>query len=167
MSLSATILDGSDLHPIDVAEHVASQHEWEFDRVAEDQMAMELTGRWASYGITLAWCAGDETLRLLLTFDMEPPPDRLPALYELINAVNDRCWAGAFAWWGEEGVMTFRYGLMLAGDQIAAPEQIDMMIHAALMSAERFFPAFQLVLWDNQSPQAALTCAIDEAYGRA
>jgi hypothetical protein len=159
--------DTAAIHPIDVVEHVASHHEWDFDRVAEDQIAMEPEGQWATYQLTLAWQASDETLRLLLTYDMDPDPARLPALYELLNRINDLCWAGAFAWWAEEKVMTFRYALILSGDQVAEPEQVDTMIHAAVASAERFFPAFQLVLHDGQEPEKALKVAITEAYGRA
>ena len=63
--------------------------------------------------------------------------------------------------------MVYRYGLMLAGDQVAGPDQIDTMIGAAVMSAERYYPAMQLLVWGGQSPEAALQVAIAEAYGRA
>lgn len=167
MTVSEPIFDEGDIHPIDVAEHVAHYHEWDFDRVAENQIALELEGQWKTYGVTIAWSPSDETLRLLLTYEMDPPEDRLPALYELLNRVNDLCWAGGFSWWGDEKVMTFRYGLVLAGDQVAAPSQIDTMIHAAVMSAERFYPAFQLAVWGGRAPADALQVAIAEAYGRA
>jgi hypothetical protein len=70
--------------------------------VAEDQIAMTLEGQWRSYAITLAWSPSDETLRLICTFELEPPEERMGALYELLNRMNDLCWAGAFTWWGEE-----------------------------------------------------------------
>jgi hypothetical protein len=41
------------------------------------------------------------------------------------------------------------------------------MIGAAVMSAERYYPAMQLLVWGNQSPKEALQVAIAEAYGRA
>jgi len=41
------------------------------------------------------------------------------------------------------------------------------MIHAAVMSAERFYPAFQLVAWGERTPEDAMQVAIAEAYGRA
>jgi hypothetical protein len=63
--------------------------------------------------------------------------------------------------------MVYRYGLVLAGGQLATPEQIDTMIGAAVMSAERFYPAFQLVAWSERTPAQAMQVAIAEAYGRA
>lgn len=167
MSIQEPIFDAGDIHPIDVVETVATHHEWEFDRVAENQIAMTLEATWRAYQLTLAWSPSDETLRLLLTYDMDPPEDRLPALYDLLNRMNDLCWAGAFTWWAEEKLMVFRYGLVLAGEQVASPEQIDTMIRAAVASAERFHPAVQLALWGGQEPARAMGAAIAEAYGRA
>lgn len=167
MSVSETILDDGEIHPIDVVETIATHYEWDFDRVAENQIAMTLEGQWRSYALTLAWSPADETLRLLCTYELDPPAERMPALFDLLNRMNDLCWAGAFTWWAEERMIVFRYGLVLAGDQIASPEQVDTMIHAALMSAERFYPAVQLAIWGERDPAAAMQVAIAEAYGRA
>ena len=167
MALSEQSYSTDDLHPIDIVEHLAEHHSWDFDRVADDQIAMAVEGQWRTYSITLAWSPSDETLRLICTFEMEPPEDRLPALYETLNATNDMCWAGCFTYWAEQHLMVYRYGLVLAGGQIAGPEQIDTLIAAAVMSAERFYPAFQLVAWGNRAPEQAMQVAIAEAYGRA
>jgi hypothetical protein len=167
MSLSEQYLDTEDLHPIDIVEHIAEHHDWEFDRVADDQIAMAVVGQWRTYSITLAWSAYDETLRLICTFEMEPPDDKLPSLYELLNRVNDACWAGAFTFWQEQRLMVYRYGLVLSGGQIANPEQIDQMIGAAVSAAERYYPAFQLATWGNRTANDSMQIAIAEAYGRA
>lgn len=166
MALSEQFLE-EDIHPIDIVEHLAEHHDWDFDRIADDQIAMAVEGQWRTYSITLAWSGYDETLRMVCTFEMEPPEHRLPALYEGINAVNDQCWAGAFTWWDAQKLMVYRYGLVLAGGQVASAEQIDTMINAAVMSAERYYPAFQLVVWGERSAKDALQVAIAEAYGRA
>jgi len=166
MSLSEQF-DTDELHPIDIVEHIAERHEWDFDRVGDDQIAMAVEGQWRTYSITLAWSGYDETLRLICTFEMEPPEEKLPLIYETLNRTNDMCWAGAFTYWQEQRLMVYRYGLVLAGGQIVLPEQIDRLIASAVTSAERFYPAFQLVAWGDQSPAEAMHVAIAEAYGRA
>lgn len=160
-------MDAEDLHPIDIVETLAAHHAWEFERVADDQIAMSVTGQWRTYSITLAWSDRDETLRLICTFEMEPPDEKMPQLFEALNAVNDRCWAGAFTYWNEQRLMVYRYGLVLAGGQVAGPEQISTMIDAAVEAAERYYPAFQLVVWGDQPVEQAMQVAIAEAYGRA
>lgn len=167
MSLREHDFQTDDLHPIDIVEHLAEHNEWDFDRIADDQIAMSVEGQWRTYSVTLAWSAYDETLRLICTFEMEPPEDRLPNLYEALNHTNDKCWAGAFTYWHEQRLMVYRYGLILAGGQDAGPEQIDTLIAAAVKSCERYYPAFQLVSWGNKSVEDAMQVAIGETYGRA
>ena len=95
MALSEQFLE-EDLHPIDIVEHLAEHHDWEFDRLGDDQIAMAVEGQWRTYSVTLAWSGFDETLRMVCTFELDPPEEKLAQLYELINMVNDQCWAGAF-----------------------------------------------------------------------
>jgi len=156
-----------DLHPIDIVEHLAADHDWEFDRVGDDQIAMAVEGRWRTYSITLAWSGYDQTLRMVCTFEMDPPEEKLPALYHLLNEVNDQCWAGAFTYWAEQKLMVYRYGLVMAGAPAVHPDQVDTLIRSAVLSAERFYPAFQLAAWGDRSPRDAMQVAIAEAYGHA
>lgn len=166
MALSEYMLE-DDIHPIDIVENLAAYHDWDFDRIGDDQIAMAVEGQWRTYSITLAWSGYDETLRMVCTFEMDPPEDQLGGLYELLNQMNDQCWAGAFTYWAEQKLMVYRYGLVLAGGQVASPDQIDTMINAAVMSAERYYPAIQLLVWGGRTPRQAMQAAIAEAYGRA
>jgi hypothetical protein len=167
MGLSNHAFDFEDLHPIDMVQDIAANQEWEFNRIADDQISMEIAGQWRSYSITLAWSEADETLRLICTFDMEPPAHRMNELYAALNAVNDNCWAGSFTYWEAQKLMVFRYGLILSGGQAARPGQIDTMISAAVVSAERYYPAFQLVTWGKEDLETAMQVAIAEVHGHA
>lgn len=166
MALSEHFMQ-DDIHPIDIVENLAEHHDWEFDRIGDDQIAMAVEGLWRTYSVTLAWSGYDETLRMVATFEMEPPEDRLPALYHLLNDVNDQCWAGAFTYWPEQKLMVYRYGLVMTGAQGVSPDQINTLIGTAVTSAERYYPAFQLAVYGGQTPKQALQVAIAEAYGRA
>ena len=167
MPLSEADLLSDDIHPIDMVETLAQSHAWEFDRVTDDQIAMAVEGQWRSYSLTLAWSNSDETLRLICTFEMEPPAERMDALHEILNLTNDLVWAGGFTYWAAQNLMVWRYGLLLSGNQMASPEQIDQMVQSAVAACERFYPAFQLVAWADRSPADALKLAIAQAYGRA
>lgn len=156
-----------DIHPIDIVETLAERHDWDFDRVADDQIAMAIEGSWRTYSLTLAWSGWDETLRLICAFDLDADKDRLPALYEAMERANDQCWGGAFTLWPDQKLMVYRYGLILSGGATASPEQIVEMVRTAVTNAERFFPAFQLVLWSGEAPEKAMQIAMTEAYGRA
>lgn len=156
-----------DLHPIDIVESLAEFRDWDFDRVGEDQIAMAVEGQWRTYSITLAWSGHDETLRLICTFEMNPPEERRAEMALAIDLANDRLWTGGFNLWREQNLMVYRYGLTLAGGAVATAGQIDAMLRAALGACERFYPAFQLVGWGEETPEQALSIAMTDAYGRA
>lgn len=159
--------DSVEIHPIDIVETLAEHHAWDFDRVADDQIAMAIEGRWRTYSITLAWSSHDEVLRLVCSFEMEPPANRMPQLFEVLNLANDKCWAGAFTHWNAQKMMVYRYGLVLTGGEVAGAAQIDDLVQIAVANCERFYPAFQLVCWGDEAPQSAMRVAMDAAFGTA
>jgi hypothetical protein len=156
-----------DLHPIDLVESLAEVREWDFDRIGEDQIAMAVEGQWRTYSVTLAWSAHDESLRLICTFEFDPPEEKLAEMQMAVAGANERIWTGGFGLWREQKLMVYRYGLTLAGGAMATPGQVDAMLRAALGACERFYPAFQLVGWGEESAEDALSIAMDDAYGRA
>lgn len=156
-----------DLHPIDIVESLAERRAWDFDRVAEDQIAMAVEGRWRTYSVSLVWSDHDETLRLICSFEMKPPEETMAPMAVAIGLANDECWTGGFGLWAEQGLMVYRYGLTMAGGAAATAGQIDAMVRRAVGACERFYPAFQLVAWGGEAPERALGVAIAEAYGTA
>ncbi len=160
-------LPETDVHPIDIVETLAEQCSWDFDRVGEDQIAVAIEGAWRTYSLSLAWSGHDDMLRLFCTFDLNPPEERLGEFYRLLNIVNDKIWGGSFTLWREQELLAYRCGLTLAGGAHATPEQIESMLHSAIALSERFYPAFQLVGWSEESAEVAVEIAIEEAYGTA
>lgn len=167
MTMSGQFIPSDDIHPIDIVETVASHYEWDFDRLADDQIAMVVEGQWRNYSLTLAWSAREEVLRLICTYEMEAAEDRLPMLYEVLNLANDQVWDGSFSFWVDQKLMVWRYGLLLAGESVASAGQVDQMIGSAIAASERFYPSFQLACWGNTTARAAVEIALNEAYGRA
>lgn len=160
-------LSTDDLHPIDMVETLAHRRDWEFDRVDEDQIAMAVEGAWRTYTLSLAWSGHDDMLKLVGTFDMNPPARRRNELYRALDRANDQLWGGAFTLWPEHKLMVYRYGLVLAGGGSATGGQVETMLHNAVDACERFYPAFQLVCWGGAKADAALEIAMTGAYGRA
>lgn len=156
-----------EVHPIDIVESLAERRDWDFDRVGEDQIAMAVEGAWRTYSITLAWSGHDEMLRLICSFEMDPPEERRAELARLAGKANDLIWSGSFNLWEDQQLMVFRYGLLLSGGAVATGAQIDSMVRGAVQAAERFYPAFQLVAWGDDSAETALSIALSEAVGRA
>ncbi|MFB0993687.1 MAG: diacylglyceryl transferase, partial [Paracoccaceae bacterium] len=46
MSLMEDFTLSDDIHPIDIVETLAAHHDWKFDRLTNDQIAMSVEGLW-------------------------------------------------------------------------------------------------------------------------
>jgi hypothetical protein len=49
----------------------------------------------------------------------------------------------------------------------ASDEQVEDLVDAALTECERFYPAFQFVVWGGKAPAEALTAAMIDPVGEA
>ena len=157
----------ADSHPIDIVEILAERSDWDFDRIGEDRIAVSIEAQWRIYSLSLAWSDRDDMLRMLCTFELNPPEDRMDEFFRLLNLANDRVWGGGFTYWTEQRLAAFRHGLTLAGGAHATPQQIEDMVRTAVGLAERFYPAFQLVCRGGSSAAEAVETAIEDARGTA
>ncbi len=153
--------------PLDVVEHMAAGNNWPFERAGEDEIGLVVTGRWTNYQVSFTWMNDIETLHLACAFDMKVPEPRLADVQKLIAMINEQMWIGHFDVWTQNGVVMFRHALVLAGGMTASGRQCEAVLASALDSCERYFPAFQFVIWAGKSPREAMESAMFETTGEA
>jgi len=154
-------------NPLDVLEQIISGNEWAFERRSDDEMAAEVPGKWCDYGLHFSWSAEMSAMSFTCAFDLKVPAAQRDKLYELLALANDRLWIGHFGIEAEEGVPIFRHSVLLRGAQGASAESLEDMVDIALTECERFFPAFQFVLWGGKNPHDALAAAMLDCVGEA
>ena len=98
---------------------------------------------------------------------MRVATDRRPLVYELLALVNDRLWLGHFSVWENEGVPMFRYAMPLRGANGLVTEQMEDLVETAIMECEKFYPAFQYVIWGGKTASEAFAAAMIETMGEA
>ena len=153
--------------PLDVIEHMAAGNNWPFERAGEDEIGLVVTGRWTNYQVSFTWMNEIETLHLACAFDMKVPEPRLADVQKLIGLINEQMWIGHFDVWTQNGVVMFRHALVLAGGVAASGRQCEAVLASALDSCERYFPAFQFVIWAGKSAREAMEAAMFETTGEA
>jgi hypothetical protein len=154
-------------HPVDLVERVASAHEWAFDRLGEDEISIVVRGRGCDYSVSFTWMDDIEALHLACAFDAKIPERRRTDLLQLIALVNEQLWIGHFDIWNADGVIMYRHALFLAGGADANPRQCEALIEIAVETCERYFQAFQFVIWAGKPPKEALEAALFETLGEA
>ena len=165
-SLSSGITETSP-NPLDVVEQVVAANEWAFDRRNDSEMAAEAPGRWCDYGLYFSWSHEISVMHFSCAFDLKAPERQRAALYELLARANEKLWIGHFGMDSDDGMPVFRHSILLRGTQGASAENVEDMVDIAITECERFFPAFQFVLWGGKSPDEALAAAMLECVGEA
>ena len=153
-------------NPIDLVEQISSAHDWQAERTGEDELTMTIAGTWADYHISLNWRADLESLHLACAFDFRVPDARVGEIYRLLAQINEQLWLGHFDIWASEGLIMFRHGLMLNGT-IASTAQCEALLRSGLEACERYYQAFQFVVWAGKDSRHALASAMFETEGRA
>jgi hypothetical protein len=165
MSLIAISQDHAS-NPLEVVEHLAAGNNWPFERAGEDEVAIIVTSRWTNYQVSFTWMSEIEALHLACAFDMRVTELRLNEVQHLISLINEQLWIGHFDIWQQNGVVMFRHALVLAGVN-ASGRQCEAVLGAALDACERYFPAFQFVVWAGKSAREAMETAMFETSGEA
>ncbi len=155
------------LNPLEVVERLASVNDWAFERAGEDEITILITGRWSDYQVSFTWMNDIEALHLACAFDLKVPDRRQSEVQQLISLVNEQLWIGHFDLWSKDGLVMFRHALVLAGGTEASARQCESVLSTALDSCERYFPAFQFVLWAGKPAREALNAAMFETSGEA
>jgi hypothetical protein len=153
-------------NPIDLVEEIVSANEWAHDRASEEELVVEISGRWCDYRLYFVWQEEICAMHFSCGFDMKVPKGRRAAVYELLALANEKLWLGHFDLSTEDNSPSFRHALLLRGGAGSA-EQIEDLVDIALSECERFYPAFQLVLWGGKRPGEAMAAAMIDPVGEA
>jgi hypothetical protein len=155
------------INPLEVVERMAATNNWPFERAGEDEIALAVTGRWTSYQVSFTWMSEIEALHIASAFDMKVPDRRLGEVQQLIALINEQLWIGHFDIWMQNGMVMFRHALVLAGGVVATDRQCEVLLGTALDTCERYYPAFQFVVWAGKAAREAMDSVMFETSGEA
>jgi hypothetical protein len=154
-------------NPLAVVERMASGNDWPFERSGEDEIALVVTGKWTNYQVSFTWMGDIEALHLACAFDIRIPETRLADVQQLIAMINEQLWIGHFDVWTQNGMVMFRHALVLSGGVAPSGGQCEAVFSSALDACERYFPAFQFVVWAGKSAREAMAASMFETSGEA
>ncbi|MDP9196019.1 MAG: YbjN domain-containing protein [Pseudomonadota bacterium] len=157
----------STANPLDIVEEILTDRQWSWERTADTEVAMEVHGQWCVLTMALVWHPEARILHFSCHYDLRVPPGRKVAVHDLLATINGRLWAGHFDLDTESLTPAFRYGLMLRGtDGVTGPQAADIL-DMAMAECDRFYPAFQFVIWGGKPAAEAMNAALFETVGEA
>lgn len=156
-----------DAAPVEMLAALFDARGWSCSHPTADEMSGEIQGSWAKYQIRAVWRPEDNVLQLLCLPEIRVPEDKLSAAHELLALVNEQLWLGHFDVWSNGGMLVYRHGALLGDAGLLSLSQAQALIENAIDECDRFYPAFQFVLWSDKSPRDALDSSLVDAAGEA
>ena len=154
-------------NPVDAVEQVAFFKKWSFERGGEDELSVLVQGIWTDYSVSFSWMEDFEALHVACAFDMRVPEKRVVETMRLMSLVNEQMLFGHFDLWLQDGSVMFRHAIPLAGGAEANESQIECLLSSALNSCERYYQAFQFVVWAGRPASEALDSVLFDTVGEA
>jgi hypothetical protein len=154
-------------NPLEVVECMAADNNWPFASVAEAEIALVINGGRTNYQISFSWMEEIEVLHLACAFEMKVPQARLSEIQHLIVGINEQLWVGHFDVWTQNGMVMFRHALLLVGGVAVSVRQCEVALGSALDTCERYYPAFQFVVWAGKTAREAMDSVMIETLGQA
>ena len=154
-------------HPLDLVERLATLNDWSFDRAAEDEIAIAITGAWTEYNVAFTWLEDMEAVHVACAFPLKAPERRKAELLQLIALANEQLWLGHFDLWPSENVIMFRHSLLLSGGMAPSITQCERALQLAVEACEKYYQAFQFTVWAGQSARDAMNAAMFTTMGEA
>ncbi len=167
MATLNTSLDNTFPHPLDTVEQLVELNEWSFDRHNHEEMVVQVPGTWCDYSLYFAWNSDMEAMHFTCAFDMRVTEEKREQVGILLAVINEKLWLGHFGLWGEGGLPMFRAALPLRGHPGVTVEQAEDLVETAIIECERFYPAFQHVIWGGKTVSEAVEAAMIETVGEA
>jgi len=133
----------------------------------QGEMSGEIQGSWTNYQLRGIWRPEDMVLQVICLPEIRVPDGKKKAAHELVARINEQLWLGHFDIWSNGGVVLYRNGTMLGDDGMLSLDQAQALVEIAVEECDRFYPAFQFVLWGGRTPAEALEAAMVDAAGEA
>ncbi|MBY0421832.1 MAG: YbjN domain-containing protein [Parvularculaceae bacterium] len=153
--------------PLEAIESVADQMDLDAERIDADELHLAVPGAWRDAGVWFTWRPELATLQMGAPLDLKAPPGKLADAARLVTMVNERLWIGHFDLWSEDHAIVFRNAVVLPESGALERGQAQQLIRGVCEALDRFFPAFNFLIWGGKTPEEALEASLFETVGSA
>jgi hypothetical protein len=154
--------------PLALAEAVMQDDaRFEVERIEEQDLQFSFHAPWGEAVGFFSYRS--ELPAILFTFglDLAAPPEKHQDAANLCAMINENLWLGHFDVWSEDGAIVMRHSLPMVGRLEVSAGEIQALLAAALDAADRFHPAFALLIHGGYSPSDAAKASLFETVGEA
>ena len=155
------------LNPIDIVEDVIHGKKWSFSRSDDYELVAEIASQLCQYRLYFTWSEQIRAISFTVTFDIKFPQFKYQSAHELIALINEKLWIGHFDITKKNGIPAYRHTVLSLPENEMLQHQLEDLVDIAIYECEKYYPAFQLVLFDDSLPSNALSVSTFDTIGSA
>ena len=155
------------LNPIDIVEEVIHGKKWSFSRSDDYELVAEIASQWCQYRLYFTWSEQIRAISFTVTFDIKFPQSKYESAHELLALINEKLWIGHFDITKKNGIPAYRHTVLSLPENAMLQHQLEDLVDIAIYECEKYYPAFQLVLFDDSLPSTALSVSTFDTIGSA
>ena len=153
--------------PLDVIEIVAENSQMNVERVDDTELHINIGGLWRDIAVWFAWREDMRVLQMGAPLELKVPLEKNAEVCRLLAMVNERVWIGHFDLWSDDNSIVYRNGAVLSEAADFDPIQAEILLRGASEAFEKFYPAFNYVIWGGKTAEEALNASLFDVIGNA
>ena len=157
----------NNINPIDMVEEVVLSNGWDYEVDENKNIHVEVGGNWCDYQLSYGLNDKGNIIFLSCALDIKVSKHNSGEIYKLLTEINQKLSIGHFEVWMEDGWPIFRHSILISSKNSLCKSQIQEISIIALEECERFYPAFQFLLWDNKSAKDSIKNLLLNTVGEA
>ncbi|MCC6597915.1 MAG: YbjN domain-containing protein [Alphaproteobacteria bacterium] len=168
MPLHFDTIDEEASNPLDNVEFVLDAHNWVFNRMNDDELMVNVTGKSGQYRLFFIWQEDMQALQFCAQYDLHITTGNRKSALQALRSMNENLWMGHFDLPDDTGVPTYRYTCLFRGiGQEGITETIEDIVDISLAQCERHYPAFTMLSTANDFSGQSLSLALMDTLGES
>ncbi len=141
---------------LDLIEEVVLANGWEYEIDENKNIHVQIGGSWCDYQLSYGLNDKGNIIYLSCALDIKVSNTGSNEIYKLLSEINQKLAVGHFEVWNDEGWPIFRHSILIPHKTPLCKSQVEEISLIALEECERFYPAFQFLLWENKNAKDSL-----------
>ena len=119
------------------------------------------------YRLYFSWSEQVKAINFTVTFDIKFPESKSKTAYELLALINEKLWIGHFDITSKNGIPAYRHTVLKPYGNEILYNQLEDLVDIGIYECEKYYPAFHIILFEDNNPQEALKLSLIDTVGRA
>lgn len=154
-------------NPLDVIEALMKANQWAFERECPETLTALAEGESANICVCCVWDPETEVFEINSSFSLAIVDNREQEVDQLIKSIAPGLHLGHFERVQHEKIIMYRTNISLAGGATLNDAQAEVLFVQAVGACQKFFPAFNMVVWGARSAREAMSITLFETIGEA